>query len=149
MNIQDGNESMIKSLYQKLMVSAIYVAQNNGTLSDVWQYMVNVTFGASVTFYSITILAILGDILDYSILSSICIDILPYGRYNWLLNSIILAIVISLINYFYLFRNNKYIEFQKRYPKSKVKLPYLIFYLGSVVFAITYVLLSVPFCGNC
>ncbi len=97
------------------MISSIYTAQNNGFMSDIWKFTSSIYFAFSTTNFFMFIYLYannywLNNNLDFLNLKLI------QGRYNFILNMVIYFIVpIMAINYFFIFKKNKYKMLIKEY----------------------------------
>lgn len=105
----------MKKIYYKIMISSIYTAQNNGFMSDIWKFTSSIYFAFSTTNFFMFIYLYannywLNNNLDFLNLKLI------QGRYNFILNMVIYFIVpIMAINYFFIFKKNKYKMLIKEY----------------------------------
>ena len=133
-------------IYEKILVSSIYTAQNNGIFSDIWKFNSNFTIATSV---SANVLFIFLMVNNYIIPKSLDFLIIKYtgiGKYDFLLN--ILFYVISpvmIYNHFKYYKNNTYRKLISENKNYYNKVLFAIYFILSLAMPIVYVFLNVEF----
>ena len=120
------------SLYYKIMVSSIYTSKNNGLMSDIWKFTSNFYVATAICANVLTIYVLVNNHLYPKSLDFISIEILNNKGLNFLLNLFLYNIIpIMLINYYLVFKDNKYNVLIKRFDKSYNKKTFAIYFLIS------------------
>ena len=134
----------IKNMYYKILVSSMYTAQNNGFMSDIWKVLSN--FYVAVAFCSnlLVVFLIINNNLSYGSLDFLVIKYTSLGKYNFLLNLIFtLLIPIMILNYYLVYRHDKYKELIIKYEKYYRKPFFVIYFIISFLLPIIYVFTQV------
>ncbi len=119
-------------LYYRIMVSSIYTAQNNGTMSSIWKFASNFYFAFSSSIYILYIYLLLDNFLLNDKLELLIIRFTYFNGYNFLLNMLAYLIIpIMLINYHCFFYKNKYEKIIIKNNKYYSKIYFVIYFLMS------------------
>jgi hypothetical protein len=129
-------------MYFKLFVSSIYIAQNNGIMSDVWKFLSSFYVAVAVACNILLLFVIINNHLVPNSLNALIINYSSLGKYNFILNIFIsLIIPIMIFNYFTVFRKHQYKKLisknLKYYSKTLFVIYFLISFLSPLIYLIT------------
>ncbi len=126
------------------MVSAIYTTKNNGLISDVWRFLSNFYVACAVCGNCLLLFLLINNNLFPRSLDFLNFTYLEVGKYNFLLNLLLLVIVpVMMLNYLLVYRNGRYEELIKQYPSAYNKILFGLYFSISFLMPIIYVLTTV------
>ncbi len=126
------------------MVSSIYTAQNNGFMSNIWKFASNFYFAFATGNIFLFLFLFINNYLLNNYLNFIVIDFIPVNKYNIIINVFLYIIIpIMVINYFLLFKDNRYKILIKEYSKSYSKKFFAWYFLLGFAFLFAILFLKV------
>jgi hypothetical protein len=125
-------------IYNKIMISSIYTAQNNGFMSDMWKFMSTISFAYCSAMIIMFLYNIVNNYIIKNSLDFILINIVSNKPYNFVLNIVIyIFLPITLINYYSFFKKNKYKTLMKENKNYQSKKIFVIYFIIAHICLIT------------
>lgn len=123
----------MKAIYYKLLLSSIYVAKQNGFMSDIWRFMSNFSF-SFVTSGNIFLLFLLVNKYGFhGSLDFFMVTIAGVGKYDFFISICLwLLFPIMIINYFLIYYKDRFKFIMNRYPGANKKSLFAIYFLCSL-----------------
>ena len=122
------------------MVSSIYTAQNNGIMSDIWKMASNFYVAAAISGNIMLLFILFNNVLFPHSLEFLNMKLVTSFKHNFMLNLIIYTwIPFMIMNYFLVYRNNKYKQLIKDYKRYYTKKIFAIYFSVSILLPVIYV----------
>lgn len=120
-------------MYLKILKSSIYTARNNGPMSNIWKFTSNFYFATATSVYLLLIFLILNNHLLPSTFDFLILKIFSTKSYNFLLNLAVYFILpLMVLNYYLVYRNEKYKSMQKEYKAYNNKKSFFIYFMSAL-----------------
>jgi hypothetical protein len=130
-------------MYYKIIVSSIYTAQNNGVMSDIWKIASNFYVAVAISGNVMILYILLNNMLFPHCLEFLNIKIVTSFKHNFTLNLIIYTwIPFMILNYFLVYRKNKYKQLIKDYKLFYNKKLFAFYFSISILLPIIYVFIQ-------
>jgi hypothetical protein len=131
------------NMYYKIIVSSIYTAQNNGVMSDIWKIASNFYVAVAISGNVMILYILLNNMLFPHCLEFLNIKIVTSFKHNFTLNLIIYTwIPFMILNYFLVYRKNKYKQLIKDYKLFYNKKLFAFYFSISILLPIIYVFIQ-------
>lgn len=133
-------------IYEQILVSSIFTAQNNGIFSDVWKFNSNFTIATSVSANVLFIFLIVNNYFFPNSLDFLIIKYTGIGKYDFLLNMLFYVISpVMIYNHFKYYKNNKYKKLISENMNYYSKLLFAIYFIISFAMPIVYIFSNIEF----
>ena len=133
-------------VYYKIMVSAIYTAQRNGIMEDIWKFQSNFSVSTALTFNLGFLYLLFENYISPNALDFLFINFVDDNKYNFLIKCFIYCVLPSmLLNYYFIYKDEKYKILIKHYEKAYSKTIFAFYFILSVLSPIIYILTKVEF----
>ena len=134
---------MVK-MYLKILVSSIYTAKNNGPMSDIWKFASNFYFAVATSVYLVLLYLIINNHILPNSLDFLVLKISYTKPYNFLLNIAIYFILpIMCLNYYAVYRNEKYKMLIKIHESYNNKKAFFIYFMSAFLVMFLILLLKI------
>lgn len=131
------------NIYYKIMVSSIYTAQNNGIMSDIWKLLSNFYISAAMSCNVFLLYILINNVFFPNSLAFLDVKWITIHKYNVLINMNIYALIpFMIMNFFFVFRNNKYKLLIKDYKRFYTKKVFVFYFSISILLPVFYVFLN-------
>jgi len=119
-------------MYFKILISSIYTAKNNGPISDIWKFASNFYFATATSVYLLLLFLVINNHLLPNTFNFLLLK-MPNGEsYNSLLNIAVYFILpIMLLNYYLVYRNERYKTLMENYRDYNNKKTFFIYFMGA------------------
>lgn len=125
------------------MVSSIYTAQNNGSMSDIWKFASNFYMATLMSTNVLALYIITNNHLFYHQLDFMIMNWTKIVGYNFLINLALYCVIpFMLINYFLVFKDDKYKMLIKEFKASYSKKAFLIYFAICLVLSFSLLFLK-------
>ena len=122
-------------LYYKIMVSSIYTAQNNGSMSSIWKFASNFYFAFASANYIMFFYLIFNNHICEGSLDFLILKIISIKNYNFIINMFLYFIIpIMSINYLLIYQESKYKQLIKEYTNNYNKKLFALYFIMAIVF---------------
>ena len=128
------------NMYYKIMVSSIYTAQNNGLMSDVWKILSNFYASMAMSGNMVLLFILFNNILFPKSLGFLDVNWTSIHKYNFAISLCLYTwIPFMILNYFLVYRNNKFKKLIKDYKIFYTKKVFAIYWCVSILLPIIYI----------
>lgn len=104
-------------MFQRIMVSSIYTAKNNGVISDIWKFTSVFYFALASCSYLVFLYLVLNKFVLNGALMVFKLNLVSHSGYNFVLNLVIYCIApIMALDYWLVIHGGQYKKLMKRYP---------------------------------
>jgi hypothetical protein len=122
------------------MVSSIYTAKNNGIMSDIWKILSNFYASMAMSGNMILLFILFNNILFPHCLEFLDVNWTSIHKYNFTISLCLYTWVpFMIMNYFLVYRNNKYKQLIKDYKQFYTKKVFAIYWSVSILLPIIYI----------
>jgi hypothetical protein len=123
-------------MYFRLMVSSICNAQKNGSMSDIWKFMSNLTMAVAMSANVLVVYVLTNKYLFPHVLDFMEIKFTDIPKWNFLFNITAYTIIpFMAINYYLVFVNDQFRSLIKEFKTSYNKKYFTIYFGVSFVLA--------------
>lgn len=123
----------MKKVVQKVMISSIYTAKNNGVMSDIWKFTSVFYFAMATSSYLVFLYLVVNNFILRGALSVLVLNLIPHNGYNVLFNMVLYFIApIMAMDYWLIIRGDRYKKLVTKYPNQYNKKAFAWYFMLAI-----------------